>query len=127
MTPEPDVLARTRTPLEEVALRPLVTVAPDTTLGEAAARMRSADVSTLVVAGSPPGLVTERDLAHALAEGLGPTTAVAEVATSRPLWVTPTTTLGDAAALMIHHGIRHVVIVNPLGELLGVHDHHVAD
>ncbi|GEM_PF-1462427 len=120
MTVDKDVLAQVRTPLEEVTMRALVSVPPTCDLQEAATRMRTASTSTLVVEGTPPGLVTERDLAHGLAEGLGPKAPVAAVTSPHPIWVTPTTTLGEAAGIMVRHGVRHIVVINPLGEPIGV-------
>jgi len=59
---------------------PPLTVSPDTTIGEAARRMRDAGVSSLLVEGEPQGILTDRDLrSRVLAEGRGPATRVADV------------------------------------------------
>lgn len=79
----------------DVMVRDVVSVAPSATLGEAARRMRDANVGALpvVVDGRVRGMVTDRDLVvRGLARGLDPGTAtVSECATipvacARPEW-----------------------------------------
>jgi CBS domain-containing protein len=94
-------------------------VAGSTTLREVAGMMEDADTSCVLV-GANRGLVTEHDLAGALAAGLGPSSPVEQVATKAPVWATTATTLLDAIGMMVEHGIRHLLVLSPQGEPCGV-------
>jgi CBS domain-containing protein len=60
---------------ETLASRPIVTCPPDDTVVQAARCMRERLVSSLIVDGRPPGLVTATDLRdRVLAAGLDPDT-----------------------------------------------------
>jgi CBS domain-containing protein len=98
--------------------RPL-RVAGSATLREVAGMMDDADASCVLV-GANRGLVTEHDLAGALAAGLSPDSAVEQVATKAPVWATTATTLLDAVTMMVEHGIRHLLVLSPQGEACGV-------
>jgi CBS domain-containing protein len=98
--------------------RPL-RVSGSATLREVAGMMEDADTSCVLV-GARPGLVTEHDLAGALAAGLGPNSAVEQVATKAPVWATTATTLIDAISMMVENRIRHLLVLNPQGEPRGV-------
>jgi CBS domain-containing protein len=115
-----DVLAKAQTRLEALDLDPPVRVGADETLQDVARRMQGEEVSALLVGADPPSFVSERDLAHALAAGLGPEAPVSRVATEAPLRVTETMTLGEAAATMVSHGVRHLIVVNAGGDTVGV-------
>jgi CBS domain-containing protein len=100
--------------LGECGLASPVSVGLDATLGDAARVMRDADVSCVLI-GSPDAYVsvlTERDLADALALGFGPTATVANVAVHNPLTVDAGATVRDAAALMLHYGVRHLAVTS---------------
>jgi signal-transduction protein with cAMP-binding, CBS, and nucleotidyltransferase domain len=115
-----DVLANAQTRLEALDLDPPVRVSADESLQAVARRMQVEEVSALLVGADPPSFVSERDLAHALAAGLGPEAPVGEVATELPRRVTETMTLGEAAATMVSHGVRHLIVVNDSGDTVGV-------
>jgi CBS domain-containing protein len=75
--------------------------------------MREHDVSSVLV-GRPGELVailTERDLVDALAEGRGPESPVDDLAVADPLTVPPEESVQQVAVLMLHHGVRHLVVV----------------
>lgn len=100
--------------LADCGLIPPVSVPADATLGDAARRMRDADVSCVLV-GEPGGRVsvlTERDLTDALALGFGADAVVTKVAVQDPLVVDAGATVRHAAALMLHYGIRHLVVTS---------------
>ena len=115
-----ELLAKAQTRLEALDLDPPVRVPADELLRDVAQRMRMEEVSALLVGADPPSFVSERDLAHALADGLGPEAPVSRVATGLPLRVTETMTLGEAAATMVSHGVRHLIVVNDVGDTVGV-------
>jgi CBS domain-containing protein len=76
--------------------------------------MRDEDISCVLVGEREEliSIVTERDLTDALARGLGGDAPVTEIATANPLTVGADTTLRNAAALMLHYGVRHLVVTD---------------
>jgi CBS domain-containing protein len=93
----------------ELSRRPPVWVRPELRVGDAARLMRRERVSSLLVAGDPPAIVTDRDLrGRVLAEGLGPGTPVGDVA-SRPLRTAPATArLHEAWASLLDGHVHHL-------------------
>lgn len=89
--------------------RPL-RVTKDASIREAAQVMRAFDVSTVLVGDDGQMLVTERDLVAALADGLDPETPVERVASSDPLWAPEDLHVAQASAIMLRHGVRHLVV-----------------
>jgi CBS domain-containing protein len=66
------------------------------------------------------GIITERDITAAMAEGADPvTTRVEDYMTPAPEVLRPDSELADAAHLMLQLGIRHLPIVRS-GLLVGV-------
>jgi CBS domain-containing protein len=98
-------------------------VGPQHTLQQAATRMvQHRTGAAVVLDGSLPGpaVVTERDLLRAVAAGLDPAAAyvedhmTGEVVTAAPDWPIP-----DAAAVMVKHGVRHVLVFEG-SDLVGI-------
>jgi len=103
--------------------RPLYTVTPEETLAQAAALMRKHGhgSASVVTAGEPPGIITERDLLRAVADGADMQTArVARYMTPKAVTVTPAWHVVDAARMMIERHFRHLVVVDESGAVLGV-------
>jgi CBS domain-containing protein len=100
--------------------RPAVWVAEGATVGEAARLMRAEGISSVLVRGDPPGIVTDRDFTNrVLAGGLGPETRVADVA-SRPLRTLPAETpMHEAWTSLLESGAHHVPVTRR-GEVAGV-------
>ena len=96
----------------QLVVRDVVTVEATASLREVAKVMREANVSSVLV-GSDRTIATERDLARALASGLGPDDAVADVASAHPIRVPARTPVVDGAALMLNQGVRHLVVAFP--------------
>jgi len=95
---------------------------PDATLAEAAARMRDHGVGALAVTdcGLLLGMVTERDLLWAMADGALPrVTIVAEYMSSPPIVATPEMDILAASRTMIEHDVRHLPVVDA-GEVVGM-------
>lgn len=85
------------------------------TLADAARRMTRYDIGALPVfaGGDLVGIVTERDLARAVADGVDPGTAtVDEHMTAEPFTVTGHTPARDAAIQMLGLGLRHLPVVD---------------
>jgi CBS domain-containing protein len=100
----------------------LFTAQADETLEMAADRMTWHQVGALPVLEGQRlvGIVTERDLTAALAEGADPgVTPVADYMTPAPEVLRPDSELADAAHLMLELGIRHLPVVRS-GQLVGV-------
>jgi CBS domain-containing protein len=91
--------------------RPATWVDADATVGQAARVMRDQKVSSVLVHGEPPGIVTDRDFRNrVLAEGLGPETPVARVV-SRPLRaVDAATPISAAWTTLLDTGSHHLPI-----------------
>jgi len=108
------------TELGDLELRAVVQVPPDATVAEAARAMRDARDDFALVAGTPPGIVTDHDFqVKVLAEGLGPDTPVAHVMT-RPLKTLPSDTPVHGALLyMLEERIHHLPVLRE-GEIIGV-------
>jgi CBS domain-containing protein len=102
-----------------------VVVGVDESVAAAAARMRDADIGSVVVVsagGNVAGIVTDRDIAvRGVAEGRQPTaTAVAEIASPSVVTVTPTDDLDTVVDVMRTRAIRRVPVVadgQPVGVL----------
>ena len=95
----------------------------DDTLSNAAERMRRAEISALAVideAGELVGIISERDLARALADTIDPDTAtVAAYATENVALASPDDDSAEVEARMLDAGIRHMPVVSE-GRLVGM-------
>lgn len=95
---------------------------PATTLVDAARAMTAAGHGSLgVVEGRLlVGVITERDLVRAVAEGLDPeTTAVAAVMSPEPDVFSPENDVWEAAEWLVEAGYRHLPVIED-GQLLGI-------
>jgi CBS domain-containing protein len=100
----------------------VVMVEPTATLREAARAMISSEVGTLVVGSveQPEGVISERDLARALATGEDPDACtVADVESSKLVWCDVTATVAEVAIVMQEQYVRHVLIEDD-GGLVGI-------
>jgi CBS domain-containing protein len=100
----------------------LFTAQADESLAEAADRMNWRQVGALPVLEGQHlvGIITERDLTAALAEGADPVaTPVSDYMTQAPEVLGPNSEFADAIHLMQELGIRHLPIVRS-GRLVGV-------
>ena len=93
--------------------RDLLTVEPGDRLGEVAKRMCDRDVGAVLVmeGDSLAGILTERDVLRAVAEGIRDETVVSDHMTPDPETMSPDDTTQHAAVLMIHGGFRHMPLV----------------
>jgi CBS domain-containing protein len=100
--------------------RPAVWIGEGATVGEAARLMRAEGISSVLVRGDPPGIVTDRDFANrVLAAKLGPDTPVARVA-SRPLrTLSADTAMHEAWTSLLDSGAHHLPVTRR-GEVAGV-------
>lgn len=101
----------------------VLTIGPDHTIREAAAAMFQRKVGAAVVLDPDapgPGVITERDILRAVAQGKDPDAELvgsyltAELTLAAPDW-----SLEHAAAAMVRGGFRHLLVVEG-GELSGI-------
>ena len=92
--------------------RDLLAVGPDLALGEVAQRMVAKDVGAVLVMEGERlvGILTERDVLRAVAEGIDDDTVVADWMTRDPETLAPDESTQHAAVLMIHGGFRHLPV-----------------
>ena len=100
----------------------LFTAQADESLDVAADRMSWHQVGALPVFEGQQlvGIITERDLTAAVAEGMDPTgTRVSDYMTPAPTVLGPDSELAEAAHTMLELGVRHLPVVRS-GRLVGV-------
>ena len=108
--------------VSDVAHHELFTAQAEETLDEAADRMSWHQVGALPVFEGQRlvGIITERDLTAAVAEGVDPArTPVADYMTAAPEVLQPDSELADAAHTMVQLGVRHLPVMQG-GRLVGV-------
>ena len=101
----------------------VLTVGPSHTIREASKMMRAHHVGAVVVVdpeGEGAGILTERDVLTALAEGADPDKeTVADHLTAEIVYAAPGWTLTEAAEAMMRGGFRHLVVLEE-GEVAGI-------
>ena len=101
----------------------LLTVDPQTSLSEVARQMRVEDSDSVAVMsdGRLVGIITERDLVRAIADGVDPKQATAGVImTSGPATVSQEEDVSVVALKMMRLGIRHLPVLDADGEPIGL-------
>jgi CBS domain-containing protein len=100
--------------LGDLMTREVLEVAPEDTLGQAAEAMVERGVGSCVVSdfGRLIGILTERDLLHAVAGRVHSSEArVREWMTSEPVTASESTAIEEAARTMLEQGFRHLPVV----------------
>jgi CBS domain-containing protein len=104
--------------------RPLASVAPDQTVLRALEIMAECDVGALVVMDGKQlvGMFSERDYARkVILQGKSSRqTKVSEVMTSKVITVTQETRMEECMAIMTEKHIRHLPILDPEKQLIGI-------
>ncbi len=111
-------------PVSELIRARALVCPPETTVREAAQRMAEAGATCVVVdTGDGLGIVTDRDFrTRVVAAGVPSDTAVSDVMTA-PAWTVSADRTGTEALLeMLDHGVRHLLVLSPGRQLLGVLD-----
>ena len=101
----------------------LLSVEPETPIAEVARDMRKADSDCVAVMseGRLVGIITERDLVRAIADGIDPREARADVVmTADPATVDADEDVAMVAVKMMRLGIRHLPVVNKAGKPVGL-------
>jgi len=101
----------------------VLSVGPAHTLRQAARMMSAQQVGAAVVLDHERagiGILTERDILNSVGSGQDPDAElVADHRTADVVFAAPDWTLGDAAAIMISGGFRHLVVIDQ-GEVTGL-------
>ena len=110
----------------DVMRPPLTTADQDDHAAAAAYLMKHAGASALMVlhahTGQPIGIITEKDIAHAVADGKDlEQTRIHDLMTARPTVTNPTASIPDAATLMSRGHFRHLPVSGDTG-LIGMLD-----
>jgi len=101
----------------------LVEVRPQTRLADVAREMRQEDCDSVAVItdGRLVGIITERDLVRAIADGVDPKQATASlVMTLNPATVGTEEDVSIVALKMMRLGIRHLPVVDAAGTPVGL-------
>lgn len=95
---------------------------PDTSLEDAARAMIAAGVGSLGVVDGPDlvGIITERDLIRATAEGALVGGQVRDWMSPSPDTFSPEDDVSEAAQWLLETGYRHLPVMDDSGELLGI-------
>jgi CBS domain-containing protein len=98
-------------------------ISPDSTIKEAAQKMREGDYGMMPVAENDRmiGAISDRDIAvRAVAEGKGPDTPVREVMSEGITWAYEDDSVEHAAEIMSEHQIRRLPVVSREKRLVGI-------
>ena len=101
----------------------LLSVEPETTIAEVARDMRKEDSDCVAVmsGGRLVGIITERDLVRAIADGLDAHEARADVVmTADPATVGADEDVAVVAVKMMRLGVRHLPVVDKAGKPVGL-------
>ena len=112
-------------PVTELMTEEVPMLSPTLSLRDAATEMRKADVSLAVVhengGSGVGGVISERDIVRAVAEGLDlDTTDVAAVETEDLKWAAPDSSIDDVAEEMLECYVRHILVTDGAGGVGGV-------
>ncbi|HMM54576.1 MAG TPA: DUF294 nucleotidyltransferase-like domain-containing protein [Candidatus Desulfobacillus sp.] len=112
-------------PLGSLIRRQPVTVPLDASVREAISAMDEKRIGSVIVTDAsgrlPVGIFTLRDLLHRVAlSGGALELPIAAVMTAGVITVRPQTTAYQAALIMGHRGLRHLIVVDDTGRLTGI-------
>jgi CBS domain-containing protein len=108
--------------LKELVRRKPITISGEATIHDVVKIMAEQNIGFLVVVenGRMVGVLSERDVVRSLAERGNLSVKVSDICKRDIITLQEDATLEEAAEKMGKHGIRHVVVVNKSGELIGV-------
>ena len=112
-TVEPQPTTGGRAAVRVYAADAVITIPPDATLLAVADELAGDQVGVLVVGSmhDVEGVISERDVVRAVAEGRDPQeTTARELASRKVVWCDPTATVHEVAELMMEEYVRHVLL-----------------
>ena len=108
----------------DMSIKPVVTIAPDASIQEAARLMRTKKVGALVVtnSGKPIGIITDRDITVDVVAAAGDpaATTVSKVMHRNPRVLREEEGLLDAVKMFSNTGVRRLPVVNRAGTVKGI-------
>ncbi len=109
----------------DIVQRTLITIPSGKTVLDAARLMVENNMGLLVICDAmdktkPAGVISERDIIKTIASGGRLNAPVDEVSTKQVITVKASSEVAEAAKAMNKHRIRHVVVVDDQGGLVGV-------
>ncbi|AAL65026.1 CBS domain-containing protein [Pyrobaculum aerophilum] len=112
-------------PVESLIRRSAVVITPKESLIQAAEMLAAESIGALAVIDSvtqkkPPAVLSERDIVRAVAMKMPLSTPVEAFMSPGLVTIEEDEDVRKAAKLMTMHNIRHLVVVNKQGELVGV-------
>ena len=117
-------MEQARTSVERLMTSGILTVSDDATVEDAAARLSAEKIGSLVVVDGddvPVGMFTTSDLATFVSEGGSRANeAVSQYMTATVVTITTQSSLTEAAAKMIRHGIHHLPVTGDEGQIVGM-------
>lgn len=102
-------------PVRLLMSQPVVVADQEATLREVAMLLRDESVGAVVIPGrtGAAGIVSERDVVRALADGADPdTTWAVDVMSEKPVFLAPDDSVAEARRLMLDGGIRHLPVLD---------------
>lgn len=98
-------------PVRSITAFDVLTAQPDDSVVVLAQLMKEFRCGALLVENGdhPPGIVSERDVLWAIADGNDQVVAN-DLATSEPLWISADAEIGDAAEMLVIAKVRHLVV-----------------
>jgi PAS domain S-box-containing protein len=102
---------------------PVVTITPESVIADAVALMDHHSISALVIVDGqfPVGIFTERSLLRLIISGsFNPNQAISEVITPKLITAKSEIDIHEAYLLFLQHKIRHLIVVDNRGMLIGV-------
>ena len=108
--------------VRDVMSTPVEVIRDSASIREAAKRMIEEGIGSLIVVndeGEALGIVTERDIVRAVAEGVDLDSPVSGLMSEELLTVEPTTSVLKALEMMKAHGVRHLPVVEG-DEIIGL-------
>ena len=109
-------------PVSMLVTENVARIASDATVVDVARALTDAEVGVLAVfvGDDVKGIVSERDVTHAIAAGQDPATTTAiDIAHTDLVWCDPTSTVAEVATEMMENYVRHV-LVGDAGTLAGI-------
>lgn len=109
-------------PISDLTGDAVICVPPRASLREVADALTNQGIGAVGVGSSTEivGIVSERDVVGAVAAGFdSAVTTAADIAETELIWATPDSTVGEVAAEMLDHWVRHV-LVGDEGKVVGI-------
>ncbi len=111
----------TKIVVKDLIARPPIIIDGNNSIADACKLMKKESVGSLLVLldGVAKGIVTERDVVYAIADGVPLTEKVSKIMSSNLVTVDSSTDVSDAALIMTSRKIRHLAVVED-GKIIGV-------